>query len=185
MLVGTYTWNHKWIFTHGNQQKQGSVNLQQVTGKSDNQSYLAFSPDGKYVYAVNELGEESTVSAFALLIRKDETLFLNKVKCRRKQIRVLLRYPTNMFSRQIIPAEVFPYLNGQPDGTISEAVQVIRHPKKKFRQPAGFGNQCSSDHFSPDGKYLMATNLGTDRVITYSYNPTERKRCWRMWTKSG
>ena len=65
MLVGTYTrgTTSKGIYSLEFSGK-GKLLSQKLLVASENPSFLAFSPDGKFVYAVNEHGEESTVSAF-------------------------------------------------------------------------------------------------------------------------
>ena len=175
MLVGTYTRGTTSEGIYSLEiNKQGQLISNKLLAKSDNPSYLAFSPDGKYVYAVNELGEESTVSAFAFN-KEDETLtFLNKVSAGGADPCFITVSDKHVFTANYSSGSISVF-ERQPDGTISEAVQVIRHPKKNFGNGRFGPSNAHQIIFSPDGKYLMATNLGTDRVFTYSNNPTGGK----------
>ena len=176
MLVGTYTRGTTSEGIYSLEiNKQGQLISNKLLAKSDNPSYLAFSPDGKYVYAVNELGKESTVSAFAFN-KEDETLtFLNKVSAGGADPCFITVSDKHVFTANYSSGSISVF-ERQPDGTISEAVQVITHPKKNFGNRRFGPSNAHQVIFSPDGKYLMATNLGTDRVFTYSYNPIESKK---------
>ncbi|MER7667292.1 lactonase family protein [Kitasatospora sp. NPDC096128] len=59
------------------------------------------------------------------------------------------------------------------DGTVAtaEAVQTIRHPGREAS-----GDLLTSPHAhmaapSPDGRFLLCTDLGTDRVYVYAFDP--------------
>ena len=175
MLVGTYTRGtvSKGIYSLTFSGK-GKFISQKLLAESDNPSYLAFSPYGKYVYAVNELGEESTVSAFAFDKENETLTFLNKVSAGGADPCFITVSDRHVFTANYSSGSISVF-ERHPDGTISEAVQVITHPKKNFGNRRFGPSNAHQVIFSPDGKYLMATNLGTDRVFTYSYNPIGSK----------
>ena len=175
MLVGTYTRGTTSEGIYSLEiNKQGQLIFNKLLAKSDNPSYLAFSPYGKYVYAVNELGEESTVSAFAFDKENETLTFLNKVSAGGADPCFITVSDRHVFTANYSSGSISVY-ERHPDGTISEAVQVITHPKKNFGNRRFGPSNAHQVIFSPDGKYLMATNLGTDRVFTYSYNPIGSK----------
>lgn len=58
-----------------------------------------------------------------------------------------------------------------PDGSLSEAVQIIAHSGKgpnPARQEGPHTHFCS---FDSDGKYLLVVDLGIDAVMAYPYTP--------------
>ena len=175
MLVGTYTrgTTSKGIYSLEFSGK-GKLLSQKLLVASENPSFLAFSPDGKFVYAVNEHGEESTVSAFAF-DKKNETLtLLNKVNAGGADPCFITVAENHVFTANYSGGSISVF-ERKDDGKISEAVQVITHPKKNFGNRRFGPSNAHQVIFSPDGKFLMATNLGTDRVFTYTYNPAGGK----------
>ncbi len=171
MLVGTYTrgTTSKGIYSLEFSGK-GKLLSQKLLAESDNPSYLAMSPDRKYVYAVNETGAESTVSAFAFDTGNENLTFINKVKAGGGDPCFITVSEKHVFTANYSGGSISVF-ERKADGSLSEAVQVIVHPKKNFGNRRYGPSNAHQVIFSPDGKYLMATNLGTDRVFTYAYQP--------------
>jgi len=67
-LVGTYTTktNSKGIYAFRYDLALGKLTPLGVAAKTGDPSFLVIHPNGKYLYAVNEAGKSSMVSAFAL-----------------------------------------------------------------------------------------------------------------------
>lgn len=175
MIVGTYTrgTTSEGIYSLEFSGK-GKLLSQKLLAASDNPSYLAFSPDGKFVYAVNEHGEGSTVSAFAFDKANETLTFLNKVSAEGADPCFITVSDNHVFTANYSGGSISVFQR-RADGKLSEAVQVITHPKKNFGNRRFGPSNAHQVIFSPDGKFLMATNLGTDRVFTYTYNPTGEK----------
>lgn len=171
MLVGTYTRGtvSKGIYSLTFSGK-GKFISQKLLAESDNPSYLAFSPDRKFVYAVNEHGEESTISAFAFDKANQTLTFINKVPAAGADPCYITVSDKHVFTANYSGGSISVF-HRLPNGKLSEASQVITHPRKNFGNRRYGPSNAHQIIFSPDGKYLMATNLGTDRVFTYKYNP--------------
>jgi 6-phosphogluconolactonase len=66
VYIGTYTGpNSQGIYRARLDMKTGALSSPQLAGKTDNPSFLAFHPNGKFLYAVNEQGNGG-VSSFAV-----------------------------------------------------------------------------------------------------------------------
>jgi 6-phosphogluconolactonase len=81
LIVGTYTAPGKseGIYTYNFNTATAETRIKSITKNTANPSYLAISPDQKFVYAVNETGTTSTVSAFKYNATTGDLTFLNKV----------------------------------------------------------------------------------------------------------
>lgn len=175
MLVGTYTRGttsegiYKLEFD-----RQGQLISKDLLVKSENPSYLAFSPDGKFVYAVNETGSESTISSFAFDKSKETLTFINKVNAEGADPCFISASDKHVFTANYSSGSLSIF-ERQADGSLSKAVQVITHPKKNFGNRHFGPSNAHQIIFSPNRKYMIATNLGTDRIFTYKYNPDGNK----------
>lgn len=175
MLVGTYTrgTTSKGIYSLEFSGK-GKLLSQKLLATSDNPSYLALSPDGKNVYAVNETGTESTVSAFAF-DREHETLtFINKVNAGGADPCFITVTDNHVFTANYSGGSISVF-GRKAGGAVTDTLKVIRHQRKNFGRGRFGPSNAHQVLFSPDRKVMIATNLGTDHVFSYSYNPDDNK----------
>lgn len=174
MLVGTYTQGTPSEGIYALEfNKKGELVSKKLLAESVNPSFLSFSPDGKFVYAVNETGQESTVSAFAFDKEAETLTFLNKSE--------VLKGPCHIYSTQnhVFTANYssgsVSVLSRKPNGWVTDTLYNIIHPRYLF---GGGRTGPSNAHQivpSPNGRFILATNLGTDGVFTYRYNPSGKK----------
>jgi 6-phosphogluconolactonase len=61
------------------------------------------------------------------------------------------------------------------DGGLTEPKQVISHFGKGPNAERQEKPHIHMVHFSPDKKYVLSTDLGTDKIYVYNYNPTAAK----------
>ena len=57
------------------------------------------------------------------------------------------------------------------DGSITEVKQVVQHTGKRINPKRQEAPHAHMVYFSPDKKYVLANDLGTDKVYVYQYNP--------------
>ncbi|MFV0391068.1 MAG: lactonase family protein [Paludibacteraceae bacterium] len=169
LLVGTYTRETSSEGIYALEiDKKGNLISKKLLAKSDNPSFLAFSPDKRYLYTVNEIGNTSFVSAFSFDETKQELTFLNKTEVEGDPCHITCT-DNHVFTANYSAGSIAVF-EREADGSLSNAVQVITHPRVLFgRGRTGPGNAHQIIP-SPNGKFMMATNLGTDRVFTYRYN---------------
>jgi 6-phosphogluconolactonase len=176
LLVGTYTTStSKGIYVYKFNSKTGDFNIVSTT-TTDNPSYLCVAPDKKYVYAVNEgKGDKAGVTAFIfdksngylhLLNREpsggDDPCYVNIDKSG-KWVTVG-NYSGGSLS-------VLPVM---ADGSLGKPTTITHNGSSvnKDRQEKAHVH-CTM--FSPDYKYLFVSDLGMDKVMTYSFNPGSGK----------
>jgi len=178
LLVGTYTNTGKseGIYTYSFNAKTAETALKTITKGIENPSYVAISPDKKFVYAVNETGNTSTVSAFKYEAKSGTLTFINKVDSHGADPCFLTVDDKNVIVANYTGGSlaVFPR---KADGSLTNAIQVIKHSGKsidpKGRQESAHVHMVK---FTPDGKYLIVNDLGEDQTYIYNYNASGKDK---------
>lgn len=177
LLTGTYTSGaSEGIYVYRFDTGTGSA-VHEYTAKGvENPSFLAVSPGGEFVYAVNELGggKEGEVSAFRFNSTTGELAFINKQSSEGGSPCYLTLSADGKF---LFTAN---YSGGNlavhpvnADGSLGAAVQVIQHEGSSVNRQRQERPHVHSVVFSPDGKFLFAGDLGTDKVNAYRYDAAQ------------
>lgn len=181
LLVGTYTNSGKseGIYTFEFDGQQGTAKLNQAT-HSPNPSYLTISPNQQFAYAVNESGDKSSVSAFRYEATTGALEFLNQVDSEGNDPCFVIANEQHVLVANY-SGGTLALFKIREDGSLDSAVQVIAHTGKSIdpngRQESAHVHQVK---FTPDGKYVIATDLGEDKVYTYSYHPKSKDSVLRL-----
>ncbi len=171
LLVGTYTnkCESKGIYTYEFDSKTGDLKLKNTTESVISPNYISVSRDKKFVYAANADGENSAVSAFKFEPNSGKLTFLNKEKT------VDANNPCYIIDdeRNVITAN---YSSGnlsvfakKPNGSLNEQKQLMQHTGKGPNTKRQEKSHIHMVDFSPDHKYVVATDLGSDKVFSYQY----------------
>lgn len=178
MLVGTYTTGKsEGIYVYEFDANSGDFKLLNKATGVENPSFLAVSRDKTNIYAVNEAGQDNGgVSAFSYDNKTGSLRLLNRVNSGGD-------HPCYIAVDEL-KAHVFAanYSGGnlsampvKPDGSLGDAVQTIQHrgsgPNKARQEKA----HVHMTTLSPDGKFLLVNDLGTDKITTYRYNRDQEK----------
>lgn len=176
LLVGTYTKNtaSEGIYMLNIQPQKQSFQIKTILKGVHNPSFLAVSSDKKFVYAVGEDAPVSMVNAISLDVKQSSMQLLNQSKVTGTNPCFI-----SVTGKHAITAN---YTSGnvnvfgiQKDGRLSEILQDIQHTGSSVhptRQAAPHAHQAI---YSPDGKFLLTNDLGTDYVYAYQYNPDAEK----------
>jgi 6-phosphogluconolactonase (cycloisomerase 2 family) len=142
------------------------VSMAEIT----NPSYLAVGKDEKFVYSVCETRDgNASASAFAFDRQKGELTFLNASKTQGGDP---CHITVDEAGKHVVTASYsggsISVFDVNADGSLSELKQIF-----KFSGKGKDPDRQASPHlhwvgFSPDGKYLYATDLGTDRIYKYA-----------------
>lgn len=174
LFVGTYTsGKSEGIYVYRFDPETGTADsISTATGIS-NPSYLAITPNRKYVYAVNENGGKSTaqISAFSFDQKTGTLTFLNSqpsggdgpcyvsVHSSGKWV-IAGNYSGGSLS-------VFPVSS---TGSLKPYVQNIQHIGKSENSTRQEKAHVHATIFSPDQKYVLVPDLGMDKVMNYRFN---------------
>ncbi|WP_144108393.1 lactonase family protein [Paraburkholderia sp. BCC1886] len=184
LLVGTYTsGKSEGLYVYRFDTKTGAATRVSVA-QTVNPSYLVVSHDRRFVYAVNELpgddgpaSQRGGISAFRFDAASGQLSFINKVSSDGNDPCYLSLSPdgkylvTANYSVAADPGGSFAVFPLQSDGQVGASVLTVHHEgggPVKGRQD---NSHVHSAVFSPDGRYLFAQDLGTDKLYGYRYTP--------------
>lgn len=174
LLVGTYT--------SGSSEGLYIYRFDTITGKSEyksltrisNPSFLTVSNDEKFVYTVSE-NDDETAAANAFSVNKKEG-----------KLELLNSQPTGGAAPCYITADservhviTANYSGGnltlfktKKDGMLNPASQVSNYLGNSIHPERQGKPHLHCIEYSPDGQYLFANDLGTDKIYKYQVNKT-------------
>ena len=177
LIIGTYTnkCDSKGFYIYEFDAKTGDSNYKNATENVINPSYLSVSDDSKVVYAVNENGVNSTISSFKYDHFAAKLTFLNKQKAEGEDPCYIINDDKNVITANYSSGNlsVFGIHN---DGSINNVKQSVQHLGKGINAQRQKSPHAHMVYFSPDKKYVLATNLGNDKVYSYTYNADAAKK---------
>jgi len=175
-LVGTYTNDCKsdGIYVYDLDLKTGNTSLLGQTSKVENPSFLSLSTDGKMVYSVNESGDNSMVSSFKFDKASSLLTFVNQQKAGGVDPCHIINDDKNVLVANYSSGSISVFKKSKT-GSLNAASQVILHSGKSKNLDRQASPHIHQLLFTPDDKYVLATDLGTDKIYIYDYNPTSEK----------
>lgn len=175
LLVGTYTntCQSNGIYVYEFNADSGEYKLKNSSESVVSPSYLSVSADNKFIYAVNENGTQSTVSAFGYDSPTGKINFLNKNDALGADPCHLINDDKNVIVANYSGGSIV-VLKKNADGSITEVQQIVQHEGKGINAARQEKAHVHQVVFSPDKKFLLSNDLGLDKVFIYKYNPTSK-----------
>jgi 6-phosphogluconolactonase len=183
MYVGTYTKApSKGIYAYRFQSATGAVTPMGAAGlaaETENPSFLAVHPNQRFLYAVNEISnykgaKDGSVSAFSMDQATGTLTLLNRVTTRGADPCHLSidRSGKWLFVANYSGGSVaaFPV---HDDGTLGEASAFFQHAGASVNKDRQSGPHAHDTVVSPDNKFVLAVDLGLDKVLTYRLDPAQ------------
>lgn len=180
LLVGTYTkpCESKGVYIFSFDMETAETKLTGSTQSALNPSFLSFSPDKKFVYCVNENGDNSRVRVY---LYNSEMAELKSVASQNS----MGNDPCHIISDadNIITAN---YSGGNivvfevAGGSLAEPKQILEFTGKSINETRQEKPHLHMVQFSPDKKYVLANDLGTDNIYVYYYFPKEPKEVLKL-----
>ncbi|MEP7250886.1 MAG: lactonase family protein [Ginsengibacter sp.] len=179
MFTGTYTGSgSKGIYVYKFNAGSGRTTLLSNTNDVVNPSYLTISPDGHYVYAVNEThgSDSGRVSAFAFNTRNATLDFINSETTGGDDPCYVSVDGTGQWlmaaNYSSGSASVFPL---KRNGALEPRVQLMQDSGTGIVKGRQQKAHVHSTVFSPDQKYLFTPDLGLDKIMIYRFNANAKK----------
>ena len=135
-----------------------------------NPSYLALTTDKKFIYSVNQNDSSSTISAFQFDEINSQLKLFNKVNAKGEGPCFISVSNKNFFTANYTSGSLKVF-GRKTDGTLTNAFQVIQHVGKSINSERQNEPHVHQVILTPDKKYLLANDLGTDKVTVYQYHP--------------
>ena len=193
--VGTYTGsgnNGEGIYPFEMNPQTGALSHRRLVARTASPSWIAIHPSKRYLYAINEVsdfrGNSGSAGAFAIDSVSGDLSPLNTVSSEGAGPAYLgvdssgrFAFVANYAGGSIA---VLPILT---DGSLGAAVDVHRDTgnlgssQSTSAAPGSFtagGHEGPHAHMfacDPENRFVLATDLGQDRIYTYRFNPTSGK----------
>ncbi|WP_269222291.1 lactonase family protein [Flavobacterium sp. IMCC34518] len=172
LVVGTYTktCESRGIYVYEFDSNNANIRLKKSSDSIINPSYLSLSKGSKFIYAVKENGNESEVSSFGFDPQSGRMNLINSVNSKGADPCYLINDDTNVIVANYSGGNI-AVLGKNADGSLTEAKQVIQHFGKSVNSERQEKPHVHMVYFSPDKKYVLSNDLGTDKVFLYAYEP--------------
>jgi len=177
--VGTYTEDgskSKGIYAYRFDSETGQATPLGLAAETTNPSFVALHPNGRFLYAVNEVGNyqrpnSGGVSAFSIDHATGKLTLLNEVPSRGADPCYITVDKTGKY---VLVANytggsiaVFPVL---ADGKLGEASAFIQHDGHGTNPQRQEKAHAHSIDLSPDNRFAMVDDLGLDELLVYKFN---------------
>ena len=174
VLIGTYTkGSSKGIYVYRFYEKNGQMAYLSEIDDIANPSYLCVADDNKHVYAVNE-GPKGGVSSFTFDAPSGKLSLINQQETQGADPCYVSvdKDQRNMFVANYTSGSlaVFP-LN--KDGSIAPLSQLVQDAGSSVVKDRQEGPHVHTAVLSPNEKYLLYTDLGTDKLNIMRYKPSK------------
>jgi 6-phosphogluconolactonase len=178
LLIGTYTQKgSKGIYVYRFNAATGQAEWVSNTDSARSPSFLAVSPDKNYVYTVNETGgNPGMVSAYAFDRSTGKLSFINQQPTGGQGPCHLAISKDNKW------VTVANYSGGSlsafavnKDGSLSPMAQLIQHEGSSIDKKRQEKPHVHETVFSPNQDFLLAPDLGLDKVAVYTFHSADSK----------
>jgi 6-phosphogluconolactonase len=150
-----------------------------VAAEADNPGFLAVHPNQRFLYAVNETGNQEakdggSVTAFSMDSATGKLKLLNKVPTHGAHPCYVAVDKTG---RYVVVAnyyggtvESFPVRNG---GQLGEASSVVKHSGSSVNKERQEAPHPHGLRLSPDNRFVVAADLGIDKLMIHHFSSTD------------
>lgn len=172
LIVGTYTNSCKsdGIYVYDFNSETAEFQLKSSTNAIINPSFLTISEDKKHIYCVNENGNESKITSFSFNSSTGNLQCLNTQSSNGNDPCHIVNDDKNVLVANYSGGSIAVFGKNE-DGSLTESKQVIKHEGKSVNANRQEKSHIHQLQFSPDGKYIFATDLGADLIYIYRYYP--------------
>lgn len=176
LLIGTYTHGCEsdGIYAYEFDAKTAQLRQKSTSARISNPSFLTLSPDRKHIYSVNEDGDQSALSSFEFDKSSGRIAFLNRQPSMGNDPCYVINDDRHVIAANYSGGTISVFAKNA-DGSLAPAKQVIRHEGRSVDPARQEKPHVHMVHFSPDQKFVLATDLGTDRLYVYRYNPDAQR----------
>jgi 6-phosphogluconolactonase len=173
-LIGTYTdkTTSKGIYAADFDAASGQLTIKNVAAETPNPSWVVIHPNGKWAYAANEAGKQSTITAFSIDAQSAKLTQLNQLPALGEDPCYLSLDRTGKFlfvaNYSSGTVAVFPIL---PDGKLGEHTASVKDagtlgPNKERQE----GPHAHWIEVSRNNRFVFVSDLGLDAILSYRFN---------------
>ncbi|WP_366182452.1 lactonase family protein [Flavobacterium ovatum] len=176
LIIGTFNANceNKGVFVYEFDTQTGDFKFRTESEKVANPSFVSVSKDNKFVYAVNSDGANSSVTAFGYDSKSGKLNVLNQQKTTSENPCYITNDDKNVITANYTGGSISVF-GKNSDGSLTPLKQLEQHtgkgPNAKRQEKA----HVHMVQFSPDNKFLLGTDLGSDKVYSYAVSDDAEK----------
>lgn len=180
VYVGTYTGpKSQGIYVYKLSEATGKLTPLGLAGKATNPSFLAITPNHRYLYAVDEISDyegkkAGGVSAFSIDRKTGKLTFLNALPSGGPGPCHVTVDHTGKYvfvaNYEVGSVAAFPIL---ADGRLGKATAFLSHTGHSVDPKRQEGPHAHSIYASPDNRFVLSADLGTDRIYVYRFDATK------------
>ena len=180
VYIGTYTGpKSQGIYVYRLSAATGKLTPLGLAAESNNPGYLAIDPTHRYLYAVNEIADyegkkSGSVSAFSINHKTGKLTLLNIVASGGSGPTHLVVDKTGKY---VLVANygagsvgLFPIL---ADGRLGQARAILPQTGHGVNPQRQEGPHAHSIYVSPDNRFAVSADLGTDQVYIYRFDASK------------
>jgi len=182
LLIGTYTnsGKSKGIYSYKVNMNTDAFILQSVATGVSNPSYLAITPDKKFVYSVNESTDGSAANAFSFDRNTARLTLINRSYTNSSGPCYITVTDKHVFTANYNGGAISVF-GRNPDGSLTDLLQKIQHSGRSVNTERQNEPHVHQVLLSPNKKYVIVNDLGTDKVTVYKYNPNSQTVILTLW----
>lgn len=182
LFVGTYTEGKPdtGIFVYEFNTKTGTGTAKQVSTGKDlvNPSFLTLSPNGKLLYACTDskLPQHGNVAAFKIDSTNGNISFVNKQSSMGENpVYVSVNSLNNIVINANYTEGNISVYKTNVDGSLNITCQSIQFTDSSIVKNRQEKSHIHAAVFSPDNKFVFFTDLGSDKIRVFEFNPNDKK----------
>jgi len=171
LIIGTYTAPGKseGIYVYNFNTSTADFKAVSIAKNVINPSFLALTADRKFLYAVNEDGDKSKVSAFSFDAASGDIGFLNSRPAEGADPCYLIADDQHVLAANYTGGSIAVF-GRDPSGALTPVKQVIQHTGSSINKSRQSSAHVHMVRFTPDHKYVVVNDLGEDKVYFYTYD---------------
>lgn len=168
--IGTYTrGDSKGIYSFILDAETSRILDVKEAAQLDNPTYLAISQDNQYLYSVIKKGELGGVAAYLIHTPSKNIEMLN---AQLSEGAPPCHVSIDQTNRTVVTANyhkgtIESYMVNEQDGTINSATSIMEHKGTGLNKERQEKPHAHYAGFTADNKYVVAIDLGIDKLITY------------------
>ena len=168
VYVGTYTRDgSRGIYGFRLQPKTGKLQPLGLMAKASNPSFLVVHPDKRFLYAVNE-DADGMVSSFLIDPKSGKLTPVNQVSSKGNgPCHLALDRGGRYLAVANYGSGSVAVLPLRKDGGFEEASAFVQHEGSSVNPQRQKGPHAHAVVFSPDNRFLLAADLGADKIFIY------------------
>jgi 6-phosphogluconolactonase len=172
VYAGTYTsGSSHGIYGYRFDTRGGKLKTLGLMAETSNPSFLLEHPDHRFLYAVNE-DTGNSVSAFLIDPKSGKLSLVNKAASKGDgPCHLALDRGGRWLAVANYGSGSVAVLPLRKDGGLGEAQAFVQHHGSSANPQRQAGPHAHSVLFSPDNRFLLAADLGADKIFVYRFDP--------------